>query len=111
MWDSWQKHLGEPELTMEADGIFSLLAPGHRPEGGFPAWIYVFDTEPVEGATPSPIVLTKTIGTDAPSISYWALEVAPDAALSNISSEVGLLAALARRLKPIWPELADTVAL
>lgn len=111
VWDSWQKHLGEPELTMESDGSFSLLAPDHRPEDGFPAWIYVFDTNPVKEKTPSPIVLTKMIGTDAPSISYWALEVAPAAARSKISSEAGLLAALARRLKPIWPELAKTVAL
>ena len=111
VWDSWQKHLGAPELTPERDGSFSLLAPDHRPVGRFPAWIFVFDTVPRSGVTPSPISLEKVIGTDAPSISYWALEVAPKAALSNISSEVGLLAALARRLKPIWPELAETVTL
>ena len=111
VWDSWQKHLGGPELTPERDGSFSLVAPNHRPPGRFPAWIFVFDTVPREGVTPSPIILTKVIGTDAPSMSYWALEVAPKAALSNISSDVGLLAALARRLKPIWPELAKTVTL
>ncbi len=111
VWDSWQKHLGQPELTPELDGTFSLLTPEHRPADGFPAWIFVFDTAPEEGVTPSQITLAKMIGTDAPAMSYWALEVAPKAALSNISSEVGLLAALARRLKPIWPELADTVTL
>lgn len=111
VWDSWQKHLGAPELTPERDGSFSLLAPDHRPAGRFPAWIFVFDTVPRDELTPSPISLKKVIGTDAPSMSYWALEAAPKAALSNISSEAGLLAALARRFKPIWPELADTVTL
>jgi hypothetical protein len=110
VWDSWQRHLGAPELTEQPDGTFTLLAP-NRPASGFPAWIFVFDTVPRGGVTPSPIVLNKMIGTDAPSVSYWALEVAPQAALGNISSEVGLLAAMARRLMPIWPELARTIAL
>ncbi len=38
-----------------------------------------------------------------------ALEVAPEAALSNIDAEAGLLAAMSRRLKQFWPELARTV--
>ena len=53
VWDSWQKHLGGPELTPERDGSFSLVAPNHRPPGRFPAWIFVFDTVPREGVTPS----------------------------------------------------------
>lgn len=111
VWDSWQRHLGAPELAAEPDGTFSLLAPGRRPTEGFPAWIFVFDTEAAGSATPSPIVLNKVIGTDAPAVSYWALEVAPAAALANISSEAGLLAAMVRRLMPIWPDLARTVEL
>jgi len=111
VWDSWQRHLGAPELTEEGDGIFSLLGPNPRTANGFPAWIFVFDTVPRTDLTPSPIVLNKVIGTDAASVSYWALEVAPQAALGNISSDVGLLAAMARRLMSIWPELARTIAL
>jgi hypothetical protein len=110
VWDSWQRHLGAPELTAESDGTFSLLVPDKRPASGFPAWIFVFDAEPRTDVTPSPIVLNKVIGTDAPSVSYWALEVAPAAALGNISSEMGLLAAMERRLMPIWPALARTIA-
>src|SRR5207249_3515196 len=49
------------------------------------------------------------IGTDAPSISHWALDVAPAAALTNIDAEAGFLAALSRRLKEFWPQLAKTV--
>lgn len=109
VWDSWQRHLGAPELKAEADGTFSLLAPGRARPDPCPAWIYVFDPDARTDVTPSPIVVRKMIGTDAPSISHWALEVAPAAALSNIDAEVGLLSALSRRLKLFWPELARTV--
>jgi len=109
VWDSWQRHLGAPDLKAEADGTFSLLAPGRARPDPCPAWIYVFDPDARTDVTPSPIVVRKMIGTDAPSISHWALEVAPAAALSNIDAEVGLLSALSRRLKLFWPELARTV--
>lgn len=109
VWDSWQRHLGAPELTEEADGTFSLLSPGRPKPDPFPAWIYVFEPDTSTGITPSPITLRKMIGTDAPSISYWALEAAPEAALSNIDAEAGFLAGLSRRLKEFWPELAKTV--
>lgn len=109
VWDSWQRHLGAPDLKAETDGTFSLLAPGRTRPDPCPAWIYVFDPDARTDITPSPIVVRKMIGTDAPSISHWALEVAPAAALSNIDAEVGLLSALSRRLKLFWPELARTV--
>jgi hypothetical protein len=109
VWDSWQRHLGAPELRQEADGTFSLLAPGRAAPNPYPAWIYVFDPDADAPETPSPIVLRLMIGTDAPSISHWALEVAPAAALSTIDTEIGFLSTLSRRLKAIWPELAKTV--
>ena len=109
VWDSWQKHLGAPELTAEPDGTFSLLAPGRTRSDPCPAWIYVFDPDARADVTPSPIVARHMIGTDVHSISHWALDAAPAAALSNIDSEAGLLAALSRRLKQFWPELSRTV--
>lgn len=109
VWDSWQRHLGAPTLVPEADGTFSLLAPGQARPAHVPAWIYVFSPDATTGTTPSSIVLSKVIATDVTAMNYWALEVAPQAALSNIDSSVGLLALLARRLKKLWPELARTV--
>lgn len=109
VWDSWRRHLGAPELVSEADGTFSLLAPGHPRPDPCPAWIYVFDPDATSQETPSPLMLRQVIGTDAPSMSHWALEVAPAAALSNIDSEAGMLSVLSRRLKALWPELARTV--
>ncbi|PKQ04975.1 MAG: hypothetical protein CVT72_10910 [Alphaproteobacteria bacterium HGW-Alphaproteobacteria-11] len=109
VWDSWQRHLGAPELKAEVDGTYSLLAPGRMRADFCPAWIYVFEPNISAGVTPSPIVMKRMIGTDAPSISHWALEVAPAAALSNIDAEAGFLSALSRRLKLFWPDLARTV--
>lgn len=109
VWDSWQRHLGAPELLDAGDGTFSLLAPGSSRQSPCPAWIYVFEPDAEAAETPSPIVTRAMIGTDAAAISHWALEVAPAAALSNIDAEAGLLAGLSRRLKLFWPELARTV--
>lgn len=109
VWDSWRRHLGQPELVEEVDGTLSLLAPGRPRPDPCPAWIFVFDPEAEADVTPSPIVLRQVIGTDAPAMSYWALEVAPAAALSNIDAETGMLSLLSRRLKEFWPELARTV--
>lgn len=108
VWDSWQKHLGGPELSAEPDGTYRLLAPGHPKPDPCPAWIYVFEPDATQSVTPSPLKTSQIIGTDAASISHWALEVAPSAALSNIDAEAGFLAALSRRLKQFWPELAKT---
>lgn len=109
VWDSWQKHLGGPQLSAQSDGTFRLTAPGRAVPDPCPAWIYVFDPDAAAAETPSPISLVQAIGTDAPAISHWALEVAPAAALSNIAAETGFLAGLSRRLKEFWPELARTV--
>lgn len=109
VWDSWQKHLGAPELVDAGDGTMSLLASGRERQNPCPAWIYVFEPDATSDITPSPIITNAMIGTDAAAISYWALDVAPAAALSNIDAEAGLLAALSRRLRLFWPELAKTV--
>lgn len=109
VWDSWQVHLGAPTLNDASDGTFRLLAPEHTVPDPCPAWIYVFDTDTTKAVTPSPIIVSQIIGTDATSISHWALDVAPAAALENIDAQAGFLAALSRRLKLFWPELAQTV--
>lgn len=109
VWDSWQKHLGSPQLTAESDGTFRLVAVDRKIPNPCPAWIYVFDPDAGSAMTPSPIKVIQAIGTDAHAISYWALEVAPGAALSNIGADMGFLAGLSRRLRGFWPELARTV--
>lgn len=109
VWDSWQRHLGEPDLTAEADGTYSLFEPGRARPEHVPAWIYAFDLEASSPQTPSPVVIPKVIATDADAMSHYTLTVAPAAALENIAAPTGMLAQLARRLRTIWPELARTI--
>jgi Restriction endonuclease NotI len=111
VWESWHRHLGGPLLTPEPDGSFSLLAPGQKRSATPPAWIYVFSPDAAAVVTPSPIVVSKMIATDVAAMSHWALDVAPMAALANIDSATGMLSLLARRLKGLWPELAQTVTI
>ncbi|RYG37385.1 MAG: hypothetical protein EON93_03685 [Burkholderiales bacterium] len=109
VWDSWHRHLGAPTLIPEPDGTFSLLAPGQYRPNPVPAWICVFEPQSAAKVTPSPIAVTKMIATTVPAMSHWALEVAPQAALANIDSSAGMLFLLQRRLKKLWPELAQTL--
>jgi hypothetical protein len=111
VWESWQRHLGSPPLTLEADGSFTLLAPGKERPDPVPAWIYIFDPDATAEQTPSPITVVMVIGTDVPAMSHWALEVAPLAALENIGGEAGMLFLMARRLRRLWPELAHTLTI
>jgi hypothetical protein len=105
VWDSWQRHLSAPDLVEEEDGTFSLFKPGSTRPKFVPAWIYAFDLDSTASATPSPVLLSKIIATDAPSISFFALEIAPVTALDNIAAEGGMLTLVARRLAKLWPDL------
>ncbi len=109
VWDSWQRHLGAPVLQQHSEGVFALAAPGRNIADPPPAWIIVFEPDSASSQTPSPIRVSKTIATDVPAMSYWALDVAPQAALANIDSGGGMLMLMARRLKRLWPELAQTL--
>ena len=110
VWDSWQRHLGAPKLTPRGDGMLSMIAPEHVLSDPPPAWIIVFEPDGAATTTPSPIRISKLIATDVPAMSYWALEIAPQAALANIDSGGGMLMLMARRLKRLWPELAETLS-
>ena len=46
VWDSWQRHLGKPELVHHGDGTFRLAQPEQENEEYPSSWIYVFDLDP-----------------------------------------------------------------
>ncbi len=109
VWQSWQRHLGCPELTKESDGTFNLYPPGRERPDVVAAWIYAFDINSSSQATPNPITMPMIIATDAAAMSYFALEVAPAQALLNIDALGGMMTQLGRRLTRLWPELARTI--
>lgn len=104
VWDSWQRHLGKPDLRANKDGTFSLDWDG-GPKKRVPAWIYLFDLEISEQESPNRLVLRRIIGTDADSIGHFALKIAPEAAVTGAGSADRVLATIRKRLGQWWPEL------
>lgn len=105
VWDSWQRHLGKPDLLKNADGTFSLDWEGRR-AGRPPAWIYLFDLDVSTRISPNKLLLRRVIATDADSMGHFALKVAPDAAVAGAGSADRVLATIRRRVGAWWPELA-----
>jgi hypothetical protein len=122
VWASWQRHLGAPRLEPGKDGTLTLRKP--RPESpppngpevsltdnvdasqptgelASPAWIYVFEFDTASSVDPNRLVITKQILTDAHSFAYFALDVAPTAAVSSAADVIR--ASLIRKLAKLWP--------
>ncbi|OKI73377.1 hypothetical protein AMK14_09275 [Streptomyces sp. TSRI0445] len=68
------------------------------------SWIYVFDIEESATVTPNRLSLWRVIGTDAATLSHFALDVAPEAALDGGSVD-RLRQQIAIRLAKYLPEL------
>jgi hypothetical protein len=103
VWDSWQRHLGRPELASQDDGTWRLQ--GTTPPGHVPAWIYVFDIDQTSSATPNQMKLTRVIATDAEALIHSALRAAPAAAVAGVGSADRVLVSIRQRLGRWWPEL------
>jgi len=107
VWDSWQRHLGAPELLEHGDGTWRLKSEQHDLADKPPAWIYVFDVNESGAETPNRLQLWRVIGTSAEALAYYALDVAPRAALEEGGSVDRLLASAKARLLPYLPELVN----
>lgn len=109
VWDSWQPFLGKPELHLQADGTWRLLDDQNTDPAD---WIYVFDIaeNPAADGGPAPIEIKLVIGTDAPTLSRAALDVAPAKAIENSSGRDVVLASLDLRLRKILPGLLSETA-
>lgn len=106
VWDSWQRHLGKPDLQQRDDGTYVLRHPDDRDVAvRAPAWIYLFDVESDGEVTPNAISVKQVIATDAESVAYYALKVAPQAAVAGVGGTDRLLATIRRRIGMWWPEL------
>lgn len=105
VWDSWQRHLGRPDLVEHSDGTWRLLQEGNEAVENPPAWIYVFDTEPSATDTPNSLTLWRVIGTDAATLSHYTLDLAPEAALATGGSVDRLRDSITLRLAKYLPEL------
>lgn len=107
VWDSWQRHLGKPELEEISPGMFALRRSNARiDQQNKSCWIYVFDIDSQSTSAPNPIRIDKVIETDPDSLADYAFRVAPEAAIAQGGAAEGVLMAVQRRLSTWWPELA-----
>ena len=112
VWNSWQPHLGGPELL--ADPRDPTLRSLPRPAGvglteEAAAWILVFDTDQTTGVSPNPLVIDMMIVTDTPTLLHYAFDVAPEAAFGGGATE-RLYADICSKMARLWPELRQAVA-
>ncbi len=105
VWDSWQRHLGGPELRLADDGTYVLGIDGDSGKTEPSAWIIVFDVEAAGSPTPNSLRIDKIIATDAQSLAYQALTVVPAAAIAEGGSADRILLTINRRLRLWWPEI------
>jgi hypothetical protein len=106
VWESWQRHLGSPELSQQPDGTWRLA--DNDEEKTVPrTWIYVFDTHVSVEEVPNRLSLWRVIGTNASTLSRYALEVAPEAALEAGSAVDRLKDTITTRLLKYLPEIGQ----
>ncbi len=86
VWDSWLKHLGQPEFVQVGDhpARVALSAPsatdlpsGERAQ----ATVYVFDIDRDSKETPSPLRIVQEVSVSAAALAYHAFVRASDQAL------------------------------
>jgi len=107
VWNSWQPHLGGPELLIDPRDRTLRSLP--RPEGvrlteEATAWILVFDTDQTSGVSPNPLVIDMVIETDTPTLLHHAFDVAPEAAFGG-GATAHLYADRCRKSAVWWPRL------
>ena len=109
VWDSWQRHLAAPELVERADGTWQLgqSSVDVVEQARTPAWIYVLELDVSEEISPNDLNIWRVIATDATSMSHYALELAPQAALEEGGSVDRLMATIRSRLAVYLPELVQ----
>jgi hypothetical protein len=104
VWESWQRHLGRPEIVRNKDGTSELFLPTRKLRRP-PAWIFVFDLLNESGRTPDRLMLVDEIATDAEAIAHYAVRIAPDAAVVAGGAKADVFETIQRRIAGYWPEL------
>ena len=111
VWASWGPHLANPQPAARPDGTWDLFAPGQQRPASVPAWVFVFGLDAASATTPSPVEVRKVIATDAAAMSHHALVSAPTNSLASVASPRGMLSLARSRIRALWPELAETIAI
>jgi hypothetical protein len=103
VWESWQPHLGKPELTPSDGNIFLMIAPIDAGRTNSSTWIYVLDFERPTKRSPIPLRVDRVIATTPSSLAYFAFESVPQQIMSAPESQIS--SAIRQRLARLWPEI------
>jgi hypothetical protein len=88
VWDSWLKHLGQPELIKSEAGETNFTLPmppnaaktsGERAR----ATVYVFDTDQESAESPLPLKIVQRVDVSADALSYHAFVRASNEAIQR----------------------------
>lgn len=107
VWNTWQPHLGAPELVPNPDDPLLHTLP--KPQGvsltdAITAWILVFDIDHAAGTSPNPLHIDAVIRTDTPTLLHYTFDVAPEAALGG-GAAGRLYTNICSRVLTSWPDL------
>ena len=103
VWDSWQPHLGAPELKPTKRGTFRFADA--KTENIAKGWILIFELDEASAATPNPIRIAKTIEADWQILAHLAFEKAPQESMKHLLQRDSLRTIIRRRISEFWPEL------
>jgi hypothetical protein len=104
VWDSWQPHLGAPELRAKRTDTYTFA----EAKGGSSlskAWILVFETEETSAVTPNRIRLERTIEADWETLAHLVFDRAPKESMKLLLEKDSLRKIIRRRISEFWPEL------
>ena len=104
VWDSWQPHLGAPELRATGQDTYRFAdakGSGRESKG----WILIFDVDEASATTPNPIHITKTIEADWEILAQLAFQKAPEESMKHLIEKDSLRTIIRRRISEFWPEL------
>lgn len=108
VWNTWQRHLGGPDLVQDASDPKLYTLP--KPEGvslteTATAWILVFDIDMESAQSPNDLIIDMVIKTDTPNLLHYAFDVAPEAAFGGGAID-GVYDNIRSKVVGWWPELA-----
>jgi hypothetical protein len=106
VWESWQPHLGAPELKSAGRGVHRFAQAKPRAEDP-KGWILVFEVDDASSATPNPIRIEKTIEANWEVLTHLAFEKAPQESMKRLREEDSLRTIIRRRITEFWPGLLE----
>lgn len=86
VWDSWKRHLGNPDIKKISSGKSVFLGSNEKAEiqvAQCRSWIFVFDIEKNSAVSPHPLVVKEMIAASATALQEHAFDKAAKAALEN----------------------------